>query len=543
MFQSKPHIDVQGMREELALLATAPSSLTPEQVTQLHQYVSRSIQQKDAAGKKTMRREENEVLKREYEEKVMELEEQLKTQTQMMAQQQSYRDELVQRIDSEARKANAAHQQAQNALGRLAQREDMIQSLNKSLKTVREEKNQSALQVSQLEKKTQELSREISRAQVGRSEALARAARAEQTITQLRSQQQELWESLDTMEQRKNEANQRAAAAESRAAAAEQSTATIQDQLENRIAILQNQLEDAEQQLQGAYQRIDEQQGIAARTEAKLRHSDQVFQDIFQRLIGQIPQSRPHWVVQRNEIQLTDEVLGSGGWASVKVAIFRNDRVAAKCLHHQIVSAHNMRLFTREMNVAANARHPHLLQFIGATLDSGEPIILTELMLTSLRHVLEGDTPLSRPQIVTISHHVALALNYLHLMQPEAIIHRDVSSANVLLEPQGQNWKAKLSDYGSANFVHYITTAGPGNPTYAAPEANDPQRQSPKMDVFSFSVLLVEMCSGELPLVEHRDHLLTVIHWPPMLALIHQGLRHEPQRRPAMATIITQLAV
>lgn len=484
---------------------------------------------------------ESEVLKREYERKVIELEEQLKTQTQMMAQQQSYQDELVQRISSEERKANTAHQQAQNALDRLAQQNKMIQSLNKSLKTIRDEKNQSALQVSQLEKEMQELGREISRAQGERSEALARATRAEQTTIQLRRQLQELRESLDAMEQKMNEANQRAAAAESRTTAAEQRTATIQDQLENRIAVLQNQLEDTEQQLQGAYQRIDEQQGIAARAEAKLRHSDQVFQDIFLRLIGQIPQSQPHWVVQRNEIQLTSEVLGSGGWASVKVAIFRNDRVAAKCLHHQIVSAHNMRLFTREMNMAANARHPHLLQFIGATLDNGEPIILTELMPTSLRHVLEGGTTLSRPQIVTISRHVALALNYLHLMQPEAIVHRDVSSANVLLEPQGQNWKAKLSDYGSANFVRCTITVGPGNPTYAAPEANDPQRQSPKMDVFSFAVLLVEMCSGELPLVEHRDQLLVMVDWPPMLALIQQALRHEPQRRPAIATIITEL--
>ena len=192
--------------------------------------------------------------------------------------------------------------------------------------------------------------------------------------------------------------------------------------------------------------------------------------------------------------------------------------------------------------MAANARHPNLLQFIGATLDSQEPIILTELMPTSLRRVMEEGTRLSHPQISSISRQVALALNYLHLTQPEAIIHRDVSSSNVLLEPIiNSGFKAKLSDYGSANFVRHTTTAGPGNPTYAAPEAGNPEQQSTKMDVFSFGVLLVEMCAGELAPREVRDRLLASIQWPPMLALIRSCIRHEPEQRPDMATFITQL--
>ena len=69
------------------------------------------------------------------------------------------------------------------------------------------------------------------------------------------------------------------------------------------------------------------------------------------------------------------------GRASVRVAHFRGQCVAAKFLH-------NIRLFIREMNMAAQARHPNLLQFIGATMDD-TPIILTEFMLTSLRRILE----------------------------------------------------------------------------------------------------------------------------------------------------------
>ena len=73
-------------------------------------------------------------------------------------------------------------------------------------------------------------------------------------------------------------------------------------------------------------------------------------------------------------------------------------------------------------------------------------------------------------------------------MRPDPIIHRDISSANILVEPIGSGkWKAKVSDYGSANFLSKVTTMGPGNATYAAPESFNPKLQSPKMDVYSYA--------------------------------------------------------
>ena len=112
------------------------------------------------------------------------------------------------------------------------------------------------------------------------------------------------------------------------------------------------------------------------------------------------------WRVERREIVLSQRELGRGGWAAVKVAEFRGLQVAAKCLHSIIISDHNYQLFQREMNIAARLRHPHLVQFIGATLE-GEPIILTELMSSSLRDILERGHLMREPQIWTIGRHVA----------------------------------------------------------------------------------------------------------------------------------------
>ena len=73
-----------------------------------------------------------------------------------------------------------------------------------------------------------------------------------------------------------------------------------------------------------------------------------------------------------------------------------------------------------------------------------------------------------RVHITSISQDVGHALCYLHQWQPHPIIHRDISSANVLLEELSESQmaagRAKVSDYGSANFSDLSsTTIGPGN--------------------------------------------------------------------------------
>ena len=251
--------------------------------------------------------------------------------------------------------------------------------------------------------------------------------------------------------------------------------------------------------------------------------------------------SNSHWVVRKEEIEMTGPELGRGGWATVSVATFRGINVAAKVIHRQIISHHNIQLFRREMNMAAKLRHPNLVQFVGAT-NEGSMVILTELMPTSLRARLEVDTYLQPQLVKIIGRDVARALNYLHQMQPDPIIHRDISSANVLLEPlpAGQ-WRAKLSDYGTVNLVRQLETVNPGSPVYAAPEANDPRLQTPKMDIYSFGALMLEMLTGRLPTPEDRPILLLKVQHDQLLDIIQRCLSERRQDRPNAATIIGEL--
>ena len=361
-------------------------------------------------------------------------------------------------------------------------------------------------------------------------QAEQRATQAKQRVTQAEQRATQAEQRAAQAEQRATQAEQRATQAEQRAAQAEQ-RATQSDQRatqsEAGAHFFQQQIEELLLRVRQAEQTAREAQERARMTEQRAQRLETRGHDQF-------------WVVNREEIQLTDQELGRGGWAVVRVAKFRGLRVAAKCLHNLIVSDYNRQLFVREMNIAARVRHPNLVQYIGAMMD-GEPIILTELMATSLRAVLER-RPFNPAQITSISLDVARALNYLHLMHPDPIIHRDISSANVLLEPGPNNsWRAKVSDYGSANFLQQLRTAGPGNPTYAAPEADIPSQQSPKMDVYSYGVLLLEMCSRRFPNPEECEALLQRVQQPAMMALIRQCMERELMRRPTMSDIIRQL--
>ena len=124
------------------------------------------------------------------------------------------------------------------------------------------------------------------------------------------------------------------------------------------------------------------------------------------------------------------------------------------------------------------------------------------------------------------------------------ILHRDVSSANVLLEPSARGkWKAKLSDYGSANLQENVHTAGPGNPVYSAPEATTPKLHSPAMDIYSVGILLVEMATGQFPssVSFEREAQIREVKGPLMKDLVYRCTDVDAKSRPSSKTLLNEL--
>ena len=251
-----------------------------------------------------------------------------------------------------------------------------------------------------------------------------------------------------------------------------------EEHLQKQLREMSQQLADVQGQLQQRDQEANNLQNQVTVLERQLRIKDQEVNELeitlstTRQFLNENPrQQAPEWIISRDQIQLTDKCLGRGAWGSVVEGKYRGCVVAVKQIHEMILSPHNRRLFEREMNIASRCRHPCLLQFIGATNDEGSPLFVSELMESSLRALLEQQS-LSNTEVSVISLDVALALNYLHLKEPSPIIHRDISSANVLLWRQANRWRGKLSDYGTANFMQQTMTVGPGAMIYSAPEAH-----------------------------------------------------------------------
>ena len=374
------------------------------------------------------------------------------------------------------------------------------------------------------------------RAAKGRAEERVREAeeRADRLIQEVMSQGDEREREA---ERSVREAEQQAQASEARARAAERRVREAEQRAQASTRAAERRVQEAEQRTLASEER-------ARAAERRVREAEQRAQASEERARGaeSANSAERQWVVERREIHITEDVLGGGGWGEVKVAKFRGTKVAAKSLYQAIRSGYYRQLFIREMNMASRIRHPNLVQFIGACMEDGM-MILTELMPTSLRRELErGDYHMTAHQLIVISLDVAKALNYLHQMQPDPVIHRDISSANVLLEPlPDQQWRAKVTDYGSVNFQRQLRTVGPGSIVYASPEAGNPALQSPKMDIFSFGVLLVEMCTAEFPEVSARERLIASIRDPEWVGLIRRCTHQSGDDRPSADQIIAEL--
>ena len=309
---------------------------------------------------------------------------------------------------------------------------------------------------------------------------------------------------------------------------------SLQQQLQRQAEVAAQEQEAAQQQLQLLQQRLD-----AALAEVQhLRHSSQI-----------APKYHKPWNIPREEVETSSEI-GRGAWGTVTRGTFRGQSVAVKSVHPEILDEHTIERLRREVQIMAQVRHPNLLRFIGAVLDSqvsrqSPPLIVLELLDMNLRMAYQTRR-LQGSSKIPIFRDVAYALHYLH-EHHEPIIHRDVSAPNVLLEalPSGM-WRAKVSDFGSANLAKLARTMGEGAIIYAAPETfprKRPLPQTTKIDVFSYGVLLCEVITSQMPDPERFWIMLQRVEqqWPFMHKLIDSCTNENADERPTMAEVLDQL--
>lgn len=298
------------------------------------------------------------------------------------------------------------------------------------------------------------------------------------------------------------------------------------------------------------------------------------------RLEQKEPNTAKPWQIPYNELGFQD-VIGEGGFGQVFRATWCGTTVAVKVLKQKgsghrghlgdliqrglkdalsataapRISADMINRFSQEVTILRSLHHPNLVMFLGASIAPRLCMVSEYMEGGSLYELLykKKRIPSSRRRLV-LALDIAKALAYLHSMQPQ-IVHRDLKSPNILLEEHGDH--AKVGDVGLAR-VRALSgekmMGAAGTYPWMAPEMLAGHSYTEKADVYSYGIVLSEICSGVLPFPglsssEVRTRVCKNGERPPLpdtlapqwVSLIHACWSQNDTKRPSFIEVIDTL--
>ncbi|PYP22563.1 MAG: hypothetical protein DMD53_02150 [Gemmatimonadetes bacterium] len=205
--------------------------------------------------------------------------------------------------------------------------------------------------------------------------------------------------------------------------------------------------------------------------------------------------------------------VGHGGMATVYLAhdLALDRKVAIKVLEPALLLMGEgmAERFKREARTAAALSHPHIIPIYA--VKEGEHVLYFVMKYVQgrpLDSVIRDVGPLPIPMVQAIVAQVGDALGYAHR---HGVIHRDVKSANIMLDEEG--W-AVVTDFGIAKVLQAegltMTGVTVGTPTYMSPEQIGTHEVTGASDQYSLGVVAYEMLTAKLPF--HGESIMSVMY-------------------------------
>ena len=243
--------------------------------------------------------------------------------------------------------------------------------------------------------------------------------------------------------------------------------------------------------------------------------------------------------VQEDQLDFRDRI-GVGACGEVFHGYWRGVDVAIKCLFTdgQTTERELIKDFRNEVRMMMQLRHPNICLFMGAVIKHPRLCIISEFCHRgSLYRILhKSEKPLPWLRRVQMALDGAKGCHFLHTHEP-CIVHRDLKSPNLLVD---KHWTLKVGDFGLArtksHFYVSMGAGGVGTPEWTAPEVLKDEPFNEKADVYSFGVILWELCTRKRPFRGLTQMQVVV-------AVGFNGERLPPVSKPDVDPILNELMV
>ncbi|GKB13630.1 kinase-like domain, phloem protein 2-like protein [Tanacetum coccineum] len=215
-----------------------------------------------------------------------------------------------------------------------------------------------------------------------------------------------------------------------------------------------------------------------------------------------------HGVVYKEDLDHVDiQKSSSMEWKNIDVLPKKRSTVAIKQIFYRKDDLGKLG-FWQEIELLTSCKHPNVVSLLGFSSKDREMILVYEFLVNGSLDEYLGSTEkkinLTWNQRIQICLDIADGLRYLHtnMEGKPRIIHRDIKSANVLLD---ENWNAKIADFGLSKFhpanqpaSTIQTNIVTGTEVYLDPEYSTTRKYKKESDIYSFGVVLFEVLSGRL---------------------------------------------